>query len=66
MRPACCGSSGTVQVGVTRLVSSTAPGKQDALVYDHTDGHPMLWASWRKRSEVYRDHRLSRSTLGPG
>ncbi len=47
-------------------VSRTAPGKSDAVVYDYTDGHPMLWASWRKRSEVYRAQRLSWSTLGPG
>ena len=45
-------------------VSRTAPGKTDAVVYDYTDGHPMLWASWRKRSVVYRDQRLSWSTLG--
>jgi len=63
MRPARCGSSGTVQVGVTRPASRTAPGKSDALVYDYTDGHPMLWASWGKRSGTYRDHRLSWSTL---
>jgi len=44
-------------------VSRTAPGKSDALVYDYTDGHPMLWASWRKRSDVYRDQRLNWSTL---
>ncbi len=46
-------------------VSRTAPGKKDALVYDYTDGHPMLWASWRKRSEVYRDQRLGLSTVAP-
>jgi len=45
-------------------VSRTAPGKTDAVVYDYTDGHPMLWASWRKRAQVYGDQRLSRSTLG--
>ncbi len=44
-------------------VSRTAPGKSDALVYDYTDGYPMLWASWRKRSDVYRDQRLNWSTL---
>jgi len=47
-------------------VSRTAPGKTDALVYDYCDDHRMLWASWRKRAQVYGDHRLSRSTLGPG
>jgi len=47
-------------------VSRTAPGKTDAVVYDYADGHPMLWASWRKRSEVYRAQRLSWSTLEPG
>jgi len=46
-------------------VSRTAPGKTEAVVYDYTDGHPMLWASWRKRSVVYQDQRLIWSTLGP-
>jgi len=46
-------------------VSRTAPGKADAIVYDYVDGHPILWASWRKRSVVYREQRLSWSTLGP-
>jgi len=46
-------------------VSRTAPGKTNAVVYDYTDGHPILWASWRKRSVVYRDQRLSWSTLDP-
>jgi len=46
-------------------VSRTAPGKTDAIVYDYVDGHPILWASWRKRSVVYRDQRLAWSTLGP-
>ncbi len=46
-------------------VSRTAPGKADAIVYDYVDGHPILWASWRKRSVVYRDQRLAWSTLGP-
>ncbi len=46
-------------------VSRTAPGKTDAIVYDYVDGHPILWASWRKRSVVYRDQRLSWITLGP-
>ena len=38
-------------------VSRTAPGKTDAVVYDYTDDHPMLWASYRNRSGVYRASR---------
>ncbi len=38
-------------------VSRTAPGKVDALVYDYTDDHPMLWASYRNRTGVYRASR---------
>jgi len=47
-------------------VSRTAPGKTDAVVYDYCDDHGMLWASWRKRSDVYRAQGLGRTTLtGP-
>ena len=46
-------------------VSRTAPGKSDAVVYDYCDDHRMLWASWRKRTAVYGDQRLGRSTLDP-
>jgi len=46
-------------------VSRTAPGKSDAVVYDYCDNHRMLWASWRKRAQVYGAQRLSRSTVGP-
>ena len=45
-------------------VSRTAPGKTDAVVYDYCDDHRMLWASWRKRAQVYGDQRLGRSTVG--
>lgn len=34
-------------------VSRTAPGKDSALVVDFCDDHPMLWASWRNRRQVY-------------
>jgi superfamily II DNA or RNA helicase len=44
-------------------VSRTAPGKADAVVYDYCDDHPMLWASWRQRSDVYRAQRLARCIL---
>ncbi len=46
-------------------VSRTAPGKTDAVVFDYCDNHRMLWASWRKRAQVYGAQRLSRSTVGP-
>ncbi len=46
-------------------VSRTAPGKVDAVVCDYCDDHRMLWASWRKRSEVYRDQRLGLSSVAP-
>jgi len=34
-------------------VSRTAPGKTQAVVLDFCDDHPMLWASWAKRRDVY-------------
>jgi len=46
-------------------VSRTASGKTDALVFDYTDDHRMLWASWRKRAQVYGDQQLGRSILDP-
>jgi superfamily II DNA or RNA helicase len=40
-------------------VSRTAVGKVDALVLDYVDDHPMLWSSWGKRGEVYRQMGLT-------
>jgi len=34
-------------------VRRTAAGKQDAIVIDYCDSHPMLWASWAKRRDAY-------------
>lgn len=36
-------------------VSRTAPGKRDAVVIDYTDDCPMLWSSWAKRRDIYRE-----------
>jgi len=36
-------------------VSRTALGKVDAVVFDYCDDHPMLWASWKKRRDAYRE-----------
>lgn len=45
--------SGRVEQYLGRI-SRTAPGKVDAVVYDYCDDHPMLWASWKKRADVYK------------
>lgn len=34
-------------------VSRPAPGKREAIVYDYTDDHPMLWSSWKDRKRAY-------------
>jgi len=43
-------------------VSRTYPGKVDALVYDYCDDHPMLWATYRNRTGVYRSLHAGRAS----
>jgi len=43
-------------------VSRTAPGKTDAVVYDYTDDHAMLWSTYRNRTGVYRSLHAGRAS----